>query len=73
MNLNFNTFIGMSQLRNEWYIFDQYKTTDNEQMFVCFVMLSIPKPSCMHALIQRSDLLRSRCGFGNIINVDPFM
>ena len=25
-NLNANTFIGMSQLRNYWYIFDQYKT-----------------------------------------------
>ena len=55
------------------YIFDQYKTIDNEQMFVCFVMLSIPKPSHVHALIQCSDFLRSMCGFGNIINVAPFM
>ena len=28
MNLNVNTFIGMSQLRNYWYTFDQYKTID---------------------------------------------
>ena len=50
VNLNVNTFIGMSQLRNYWYIFDQYKNIDiiikcNEQMCVCFVTLSAPKPS----------------------------
>ena len=28
VNLNVITFIGMSQLRNYWYIFDQYKTID---------------------------------------------
>ena len=28
VNLNVNTFIGMRQLRNYWYIFDQYKTID---------------------------------------------
>ena len=26
VNLNVNTFIGMSQIGNYWYIFDQYKT-----------------------------------------------
>ena len=28
VNLNVNTLIGMSQLRNYWYIFDQYKIID---------------------------------------------
>ena len=42
-------------------------------MCVCFVTLSTPKPSRLHALIQRSDCSRSTCGFGNGMNVDPFM
>ena len=28
VNLNVDTFIGMSHLINYWYIFDQYKTID---------------------------------------------
>ena len=42
-------------------------------MFVCFVTLSTPKPSRLHALIQRSDFSRSMCGFGNGTNVTPFV
>ena len=72
MNLNVNTFIDMNQLRNYWYIFDQYKTIDivnaTSKMFVCFVTLSTRKPSRLHALIQRSDFSRSMCGFGNGMN-----
>ena len=63
VNLNVNTFIGMSQLRNYWYIFDQYKTIDilnaTSKMCVCFVTLSTPKGS---------HFSRSMCGFGNGMN-----